>query len=100
MKFELTIRPYEAGIGQPHRERTVVLDTESFREGIEEYYSRPDFNPDWRLVDVRLVLQKFACPLTRVYEENAADQDGTVRAEPLEDGHAEQSIPSGLHGRT
>jgi hypothetical protein len=50
-KFSVTFRPYPAGAGSSVHDELWTIEGHSLRSALDELYRKPDFNPEWRIVD-------------------------------------------------
>ena len=53
MKFEITFRPYPAGAGSRVHDELWTIEGPSLRVALDRFYQKPEFNPEWRVVDVK-----------------------------------------------
>jgi hypothetical protein len=53
MKFEITFRPYPAGAGSGVHDELWVIEGSSLRQALDAFYRKPEFNSEWRVVDMK-----------------------------------------------
>ena len=51
-KFDVTFRPYPAGSGSDVHDETFTLEGHCQRCALDIFYEKPEFNPEWRVVEV------------------------------------------------
>ena len=51
-KFTVTFRPYPAGAGSRVHDESWTIEGNSLRDALDKFYCKPEFNSEWRVVDV------------------------------------------------
>jgi hypothetical protein len=57
-KFTVTFRPYPAGAGSRVHDESWTIEGNSLRDALDKFYCKPEFNSEWRVVDVALPAER------------------------------------------
>ena len=84
-KFTVTFRPYPAGAGSRVHDESWTIEGNSLRDALDKFYCKPEFNSEWRVVDVALPAERVSRELAKLIAKwrNAAidsrEESGRIR---------------------